>query len=94
MVTKYEGPKIFLAAPFLIPFSQLPAVKKGIKNGAASKFFGPSNFLTALTPKSCYMINAWRFLKFPQWARLHETLEVEESLFFLVMQCGAIDFLL
>ena len=85
----------------MVSFYQLPAVKKGIKNGAARKFFGPSYFVTALTPKPVlerdnhvYMINAWRFLKFSQWARLHETLEVEESLFFLVMQCGAIDFLL
>ena len=30
------------------PFSQLPAVKKGFKIGAASNFFGPSYFVTAL----------------------------------------------
>ena len=30
------------------PFSQLPAVKKDSKNGAARKFFGPSYFVTAL----------------------------------------------
>ena len=39
---------MFLAAPFLIPFSQLPAVKKGIKNGVARKIFGPSYFVMAL----------------------------------------------
>jgi hypothetical protein len=32
----------------LVPFSQLPAVKKGIKNGAARKIFGPSYFVRAL----------------------------------------------
>ena len=47
-MTKSEGPKNFLAAPFLIPFSQQPAVKKGIKNGAARKNFGASYFVTAL----------------------------------------------
>ena len=40
--------KNFLAAPFLIPFSKLPAVKKGLKNGAARNFFGPSYFVMAL----------------------------------------------
>ena len=49
---KKEGPKNFLAAPFLIPSSQLSAVKKGIKNGADRKFFGPSYFVTAST-KMC-----------------------------------------
>jgi hypothetical protein len=32
----------------LNPFSQLQAVKKDSKNGAARKFFGPSYFVTAL----------------------------------------------
>jgi hypothetical protein len=32
----------------LISFSQLPAVKKGIKNGAARNFFSLSYFVTAL----------------------------------------------
>ena len=43
-----KGQKNFLATPFLIPFSQLPAVKKGIKNGVARKIFGPSYFVMAL----------------------------------------------
>ena len=47
-VTKYEGPKKFLAAPFLIPISQLPAVKKEIKNGAARNVLGSSYFVMAL----------------------------------------------
>ena len=33
---------------FLNTFSQLPAVKKYSKNGAAGKFFGPSYFDLAL----------------------------------------------
>ena len=33
---------------FLNPFSQLPAVKKDSKTGAARKYFGPSYFVTAL----------------------------------------------
>jgi hypothetical protein len=32
----------------LNPFSQLPAVKKNSKNGAARNFFGPSYFDPAL----------------------------------------------
>jgi hypothetical protein len=32
----------------LNPFSQLPAVKRDSKNGAARKIFGPSYFVTAL----------------------------------------------
>ena len=47
-VTKKEGQKKILAAPFLNPFSQLPAVKKDSRNVAARKFFGPSYFDPAL----------------------------------------------
>ena len=36
--SKSEGPKNVLAAPFLNPFSELPAVKKDSKNGGARKF--------------------------------------------------------
>ena len=35
---------------FLNTFSQLPAVKKYSKNGAAGQFFGPSYFDPALMP--------------------------------------------
>ena len=48
-VTKKEGPKNFLAAPFLVSFSQLPAAKKGHRKRCSWKFFGPSYFVTALT---------------------------------------------
>ena len=51
-VTKQEGPKFFLAAPKMVSFSQLPAVKKGPMFGATRKFFGPSYFVTALVTKS------------------------------------------
>ena len=47
-VTKYEGPKIFLAAPKMVYFSNLPAVKKDTILGAARKVFGPSYFVKAL----------------------------------------------
>ena len=47
-VTKYEGPKSFLAAPKMASFSQLPAVKKDTIFAAARKFFGPSYFVTDL----------------------------------------------
>ena len=47
-VTKQEGPKKFLAAPKMVSFSQLPAVKKDTIFGAARKKFGPSFFVTAL----------------------------------------------
>ena len=43
-VTKLEGSNF----SFLNPFLQLAAEKKGSKNGAARKFFGPSYFVTAL----------------------------------------------
>ena len=46
--SKYEGPKIFPAAPFFEYFLQLAAEKKYSKNGAAGNFFGPSYFVTAL----------------------------------------------
>ena len=39
-VTKLEGSNF----SFLNPFLQLAAEKKGSKNGAARKFFGPSYF--------------------------------------------------
>ena len=44
-----EELKNFLVAPFLILFSQLPALKKGIKNGATRKFLSPSFFVTVST---------------------------------------------
>ena len=43
-----KGQKNFQLHRFLNPFSQLPAVKKDSKNGAARKFFGPSYFVMAL----------------------------------------------
>ena len=46
-VTNLEGPKIFLAAPKMVSFPQLPAVKKDTIFGVARKFFGPSYFVTA-----------------------------------------------
>ena len=48
-VKKSEVPKKFLAAPKMVSFSQLPAVKKGHHFGAARNIFGPSNFVPALT---------------------------------------------
>ena len=39
-----KGRKNFQLHRFLNIFSQLPAVKKYSKNGAAGKFFGPSYF--------------------------------------------------
>ena len=39
-----KGHNNFYLHCFLNPFSQLPAVKKDSKNGAARKFFGPSYF--------------------------------------------------
>ena len=42
------GSKIFLAALFLNPFSQMPAINKVSKNRAARKFFGASYFDPAL----------------------------------------------
>ena len=47
-VTKWKGPKIFVAAPKMVSFSQLPAVKKDIILGEARKIFDPSYFVTAL----------------------------------------------
>ena len=44
-----KGQKIFQLHRFLNTFSQLPAVKKYSKNGAARKFLGPSYFDLALT---------------------------------------------
>ena len=46
------GQKIFRLHRFLNTFSQLPAVKKYSKNGAAGKFFGPSYFDPALPIKT------------------------------------------
>ena len=43
-----KGQKNFQLHHFLNTFSQLPAVKKYSKNGAAGKFFGPSYFDPAL----------------------------------------------
>ena len=44
-----KGRKKIPAAPFFLnTFSQLPAVKKYSKNGAAEKFFGPCYFDLAL----------------------------------------------
>ena len=43
----------FLAAPFLIPFFTAGNWEKGIKNGAARKFFGLSYFVTALECEGC-----------------------------------------
>ena len=40
--------KIFQLRRFPNPFSQLPAVERDSKNGAARKSFGPSYFVTAL----------------------------------------------
>ena len=41
-------PKKFPGAPFSVSFSQLPAAKKDIENGAPGIFFDPSYFETAL----------------------------------------------
>jgi hypothetical protein len=38
VITKYEGPKIFLAAPFFELFLKLAAEKKDSKRGAARNF--------------------------------------------------------
>ena len=43
-----KGQKIFRLHRFLNTFSQLPAVEKYSKDGAAGKFFGPSYFDPAL----------------------------------------------
>jgi hypothetical protein len=43
-----KGQHIFYLHRFWNPFSQLPAVKKNSKNGAARTFFGPSYFDPAL----------------------------------------------
>ena len=50
-VTHKEWPKKLLAAPKMVPFSQLPAVKKDTITGAARKFFGPFYFVTTLRAK-------------------------------------------
>ena len=50
----------FLAAPKIMSFSQLTAVKNPTIFGAARKFFGPSYFVTALVQS----------LKTPQLATL------------------------
>ena len=42
-------PKNFQDAPFLVYFSQLPALEKDTENGAPGKNFGPFYFDTALT---------------------------------------------
>ena len=47
-VTKQEAPKMFLAAPKMVSFSQLLAVKKDTIFVAARKIFGPSYLVTAL----------------------------------------------
>ena len=39
---------MFQTVPFLVSFSQLPAVKKDTENSAAGKSFGPSYFVTTL----------------------------------------------
>jgi hypothetical protein len=49
-----KGQKVFYLHRFLNPFSQLPAVKKDSKNGAAGKCFGPSYFVTALVAHFLY----------------------------------------
>ena len=43
-ITKLEGLKIYLPAPKMVSFPQLPAVKKDTIFGAARKFFGPFLF--------------------------------------------------
>ena len=43
-----KGQRILQLYHFLNTFSQLPAVKKYLKNGAAGKNFGPSYFDLAL----------------------------------------------
>ena len=45
---------MFLAAPKMVSFSQLPAVKKDTIFGAARKNFGPSYFVTALVEFPLY----------------------------------------
>ena len=44
--------KNFQICRFMNPFSQLPAVERDSKNGAARKSFGPSYFVTALVRKA------------------------------------------
>ena len=51
--------KCFYLHRFLNPFSQLPAVKKDLKNGAARKFSGPSYFATALAHYRTYLQWLW-----------------------------------
>jgi len=58
----------------LIPFSQLPAAKKGIKNGAARKFFGPSYFVTAL-------VTAWM----DQNTNINTNLTIQAVLLLMIM---------
>ena len=53
-----SGQKISSCIVFLNPFSQLPAVKKDSKNGAARKFFDPSYFVMALIQSmKAYYVN-------------------------------------
>ena len=47
-VQNKKGQKNFQLHRFLNPFLQLAAEKKDSKKGAARRFFGPSNFVTAL----------------------------------------------
>jgi len=58
----------------LIPFSQLPAVKKGIKNGAARKFFDPSYFVMAL-------VTAWM----DQNTNINTNLTIQAVLLLMIM---------
>ena len=52
-VTKQEGPKNFIDAPFFNLFLQLAAEEKDSKSGAGRKFFGPSYFDPTLDGKRC-----------------------------------------
>ena len=55
-ITKSEGPKNFLAAPRMMSFSELPAVKKTPYLVQVERNYGPSYFVMALLcDVICYM---------------------------------------
>ena len=56
MIFETTVPEIFLAAPKMVSFSQLPAVTKDTIFGAARNFFGPSYFVMALAITCLYEI--------------------------------------
>ena len=59
-----KGQKILQLHHFFEYFSQLPAVKKYSKNGAAGKFFGPPYFVTALGQIYYFSITSLLLIKY------------------------------